>query len=198
MSTQMKQIIFVGLAVVLIAFTVILLRPQGGPAIPAGAASGQNVPASQGAAGGQSQPDPALMKRIGELQEKVQQDSQDVKSMYELAALYFEFQQYPLAADLYNRVLDIEPKNVDARVQLGKAYFFQGMSSTAIREFRKAVADDPKKADPHYQLALALSHSSPPDIDAAVTEWNEVIKLAPDTDIAKKAQSFIDAYQKQN
>jgi hypothetical protein len=71
------------------------------------------------------------------------------------------------------------------------------MSGTAIREYKKAIQDDPSKPDPHYQLALALSHSNPPDIDTAVLEWKEVIRLAPDSDVAKKSQSFIDAYQKQ-
>lgn len=196
MSTQMKQVIFVGLAVVLIAFTVFMLRPQGGPAIPAGGGAG--VPVGQGgASAGQPQVDQAIVQRINSLQEQVQKDPKDVKALAELGGLLFDIQQYARAADTYNRVLDLDPTNHEIRLELGKAYFWQGMSSTAIREFRKVIEADPTKVEPHYQLALALSHGNPPDIEGAIAEWKEVVKLAPDSETGKKAQAFIDSYQKQ-
>ncbi len=195
MSTQVKQIIFVGLAVVLIAFTVYMLRPQGGPAIPTDGGAG--APFTQSSNDGQPQVDPGVTQRIKTLQDQVQKDPKDIKALTELGGLYFDIQQFPLAADTYNRVLELDPKNNDVRMELGKAYFWQGMTSTAIQEFKKVEAADPTKPDPHYQIALALSHSNPPDVEGAVSEWRQVIKLAPDSDSAKKAQSFIDSYQKQ-
>ncbi len=191
MSTQIKQVIFVGLAVVLIAFMVFMLRPQGTPA------TSQGAPYQQTGAATEPQVDPSLTQRINTLQQQVQTDPKNEKALTELGALYFQVQQFAQAADVYNRVVDLDPKNVDVHIDLGRAYFYQGMSSTAIKEFRKAVELDPKKVDAHYNLALALSHSAPPDVDAAVASWKEVIKLAPDSDQAKKSQSFIDAYTKQ-
>lgn len=194
MSTQVKQIIFVGLAVVLIAFTVFMLRPQGGPAIPTNTGAGQPFAQSSG---GQPQIDPGLMQRLQTLQEQVQKDPKDAKALTELGGILFNIQQYAAAADTYNRVLDLDPKNNDVRLELGKAYFWQGMSSTAIKEYKKVAEADPTKPEPHYQIALAMSHGNPPDIEGAIASWKEVIRLAPDSELAKKSQAFIDSYSKQ-
>lgn len=194
MNARTKQIIFIGLAVVLIAFTVIMLQPRGGTAVPASAVSPSSGASSQS---GQPSIDAAIVQRINALQEQIQKDPKDARALTELGGLLFEAQQYARAADIYNRVLDLEPGNNAVRLELGKAYFWQGMSSTAVKEFKKVIEADPTKAEAHYQLALALSHGSPPDIDAAIAEWQQVIKLAPDSDIAKKSEAFINSYQKQ-
>ncbi|MBI2953268.1 MAG: tetratricopeptide repeat protein [Chloroflexi bacterium] len=198
MSARTKQVIFVGLAVVLIGFAVVMMRPQGGAVAPSGGTITDGAPASSSAvSGGQTQVDPAITQRISTLQDQVKNDPQDVKVLVELGALLFQSQQFARAADIYNKALDIDPANNDVRLQLGVAYFYQGMSGTAIREIRKVIDADPKQIEPHYQLAIALSHGDPPDIDGAIAEWQEVIKLAPDSDIAKRAQTIIDGYQKQ-
>lgn len=197
MSTQVKQVVFIGLAGVLILFMVWMLRPQ--TSSNQAPSSVGSAPISAGASGsGTQQPvDPALQQRVADLQAKVQQNPKDVAALTDLGNALFDLQQFPQAADTFSSAVELDPKNTDLHLKLGNAYFFQGMAKSAIREYRTAIDVDPKNAEPQFYLALALSHSNPPDVDAAIQAWQQVLKLAPGTDLATKSQSFIDAYQKQ-
>lgn len=190
MSTQVKQVVFVGLAVTLIAFMIWMLRPQGAAPIPtAVGAPGASAPVGQSI-------DQKLQQQVIALQDQVQKDPKNVKALTELGDLLFDMQQYARAADTYNSALDLAPNDANVRTDLALSYFYQGMTKTAIKEFRQAIQTDPNKIEARFNLALALSHSSPPDVEGAIAEWQQVIKIAPNSDSAKKSQAFIDSYQK--
>lgn len=190
MSTQAKQIIFVGFAIILIAFTVVMLRPQGNSAGGAVTSAGPVAPSTQPT-------DQALQQQIAALQEQLQKNPKDLKSLVALGNALFDTQQFGRAADAYGSALELDANDASVRVDLGLSYFYQGMSNQAIKEFRQAAQIDPNKVEAHYNLALALSHSAPPDLDGALQAWQQVVKLAPNTEVARKAQAFIDSYQKQ-
>ncbi len=197
MSPKAKQIIFVVLAAAVIVFMVWMLKPQ--TTLAPTTSSVPSVPVSTGPSNSsQQQPvDPALMQRLTELQNQLAQNPKDLKLLTEFGDIMFSLKQYSKSADTYSSILDVEPKNADARVKLGNSLFFQGMTSPAMREYKAALELDPSKAEAHYYIALALSHGNPPDVDSAIKSWQQVVKLSPGTDLATKSQQFIDAYQKQ-
>ncbi len=191
MSTQAKQIVVVVLAIVVVGFVVWMGRPQAAGPAQTYDTRQSTVPSSAKAV------DQKLEQQIADLQDKIQKNPKDAESLIDLGNVFFDTQQYARAADTYNLALDLDPSNAGVRTDLGLSYFFQGMTNTAIKEYRQAIQTDPKSVEAHYNLALALSHGNPPDIDGAITEWQQVIKLAPDGEPAKKSQTFIDSFQKQ-
>ncbi len=194
MSKRTKQVIFVGLAVVLIAFAAWSIRPQGTAAVATpSTGSGPAAPAAQSGPSASQE----AQRLLAELEDKARQNPKDVKALTELADYLLDQRLFARAADTYSSILDIEPQNLDIRTRLATAYFFQGMTKSAIKEYRSIIEAEPTKIEAHYYLALALSHSEPPDVEGAVNSWKEVVKQAPDSEMGKKAQTFIEAYQKQ-
>jgi len=195
MSKRAKQAIFVGLAVVLIAFAVWMVRPQ---TIATSAANlGANLPGDLATSDTTSADAEAAHKELTQLEDKVKQNPKDVKALTDLADYLFDQGMFARAADTYSTALEIDPKNSDVHTKLATSYFFQGMSQSAIREYKKIIEAEPTKVEAHYYLALALSHSDPPDINGAVASWKEVVKLAPDSELGQKSKTFIENYQKQ-
>jgi tetratricopeptide (TPR) repeat protein len=65
--------------------------------------------------------------------------------------------QCELARPLYRQVLEVEPQNVAAHLDLGLCAFLRGELDEAIEGFRQAGALDPLAAAPYYNLSLAYS-----------------------------------------
>ncbi len=65
--------------------------------------------------------------------------------------------QCELARPLYHQVLEAEPTNAAARLDLGVCAFLRGELDAAIEEFRQAGALDPAAPAPYYNLSLAYS-----------------------------------------
>ena len=64
-------------------------------------------------------------RMIGELQKKVQQNPQDASAHYSLARAYFSKGQYPEGETELKRVLELQPQNTRARVDLAAAFLNQ-------------------------------------------------------------------------
>jgi len=52
---------------------------------------------------------------------------------------------------------------------------------------------DAENVEAHYDLGYLYLNQAPPDIASMQREWNEVIRLAPGTDIANFVQQHFDA-----
>lgn len=65
--------------------------------------------------------------------------------------------QCEVARPLYRQVLEVEPQNVGAHLDLGLCAFLRGELDEAIEGFRQAGALDPLAAAPYYNLSLAYS-----------------------------------------
>ncbi|MBI2887243.1 MAG: tetratricopeptide repeat protein [Chloroflexi bacterium] len=114
----------------------------------------------------------------------------------ELGLLAMQLRRYPVAADAFATALETEPLNLEYRTGYANALLFLGMARSAIREYRTLVQQQPENPVAHMNLGVALSHGSPPDIDGAVKEWNEVVRLAPGEPVAAKAQEYLASYRR--
>lgn len=138
-----------------------------------------------------------LQAKITTLEATVQEDPSNVDALTELAGVYFQLRLYPRAADIYADALEFDPNNARLRTDLGSSLLYQGMLGLAKREYVRAIEADPDIPDPHYNLAVILSHSSPQDISGALSEWNEVVRLGPESDLAISALQYINSYEPQ-
>jgi tetratricopeptide (TPR) repeat protein len=97
-----------------------------------------------------------------------------------LADVHRSLDQWELARSLYRQVLEKEPENTSALLDLG-AYLFlvKGDFGGAIQSFQKAATLDPRSAAAHYNLSQAYSESYMFD------EQRAALKKAQDIDPAR-------------
>jgi cytochrome c-type biogenesis protein CcmH/NrfG len=171
-----------GLAIVAIVTVGYAVYASGTPAVP----GVTGTPAPE--ASGQAQLDSA---RVAALMAKIQADPKDVASLQALGDMYFGAGDYTTAADWESKVLALEPANTTAMLGLGAAQFNQGDASAAERQWRAVLALDPKNLEAHYDLGFMYFSQDPPDVSQATEEWNAVIEIAPDSDIAKTVSTHL-------
>ena len=58
--------------------------------------------------------------------------------------------------EFYKQKVQADPKNTQARVDLGYTYFLKGKDVEATQEFNQALLLDPKDFDAYYNLSLVL------------------------------------------
>ncbi|HEV2852819.1 MAG TPA: tetratricopeptide repeat protein [Thermoanaerobaculia bacterium] len=76
-----------------------------------------------------------------------------------LADVHRSLNQWDLARSLYRQVLEKEPENTAALLNLGAYSFLKGDFGAAIASFQKAAAVDPGNAAAQYNLSQAYSES---------------------------------------
>lgn len=85
---------------------------------------------------------------------------------------------YTDAALAFQRVLQLDPENVDAYLGLGKAYDFQGESDKAEQSFRHAVQISPACWSCFNSLGIFLNGHA--RYREAIEAWGRVTQLTPD------------------
>ncbi|MFL6235460.1 MAG: tetratricopeptide repeat protein [Thermoanaerobaculia bacterium] len=96
-----------------------------------------------------------------------------------LGDVHRSLNQWEIARALYRQVLEAEPKNASALLNLGDYAFLKGDFNSAIQSFQQAAADDPQNPAPPYNLSQAFSESYMFD------EQKGALKRAQDLDFAR-------------
>jgi tetratricopeptide (TPR) repeat protein len=76
-----------------------------------------------------------------------------------LADVHRSLNQWDLAQSLYRQVLEQEPANTYAEMNLGAYSFLKGDFGSAIQHFQKVATTDPKNAAAQFNLSQAYSES---------------------------------------
>src|SRR6266853_2990930 len=97
-----------------------------------------------------------------------------------LGILLEEMRDYAGAVANYKKAVTLNPKNVNATYNLALAYGELGDHVSAIQEYREAKRLDPSRLDVRQNLGSELIHADP---SAAITEFEELVALAPDFSI---------------
>jgi tetratricopeptide (TPR) repeat protein len=84
-------------------------------------------------------------------------DSPAVKHL--LADVHRSLNQWDLARSLYRQVLEKEPDNTSALLNLGAYYFYKRDFANAIQLFQRAAASDPGSAAAQFDLSQAFNDS---------------------------------------
>ncbi len=88
------------------------------------------------------------------------------------------------------KLLEGDPNNVDLLDWLAFMYYSNNNIDKAIETYKRALAIKPDNENQHYYLANSYFKKSM--LAEAKKEWNEVIRLKPNSKIAKNAQERID------
>jgi len=134
------------------------------------------------------------LQRINELEAKVKANPNDQQSLLALAHLKNDSGLYEQAIVDYRKYLKLNPKNADARIDMGVCYYSLGDNKTAIAEMEQAL-----KYNPHHQIGflnLGVVNLSAGNI-AKSDEWlKKAIQENPNNDIAKRARELLENHGK--
>ena len=144
--------------------------PGGANTAPAGGANPQGLPE-----GHPSVDTAAVVKQMGEMAAKNPKDSE---VRLKLANFLYDQKQYAQSIEWYHQALEIDPKNVNARTDLGTAYFYSGHPPEALAEYRKALEIDPKH-EATLMNSIVVNMDGTHDLAAAQKAWDQLNKVNP-------------------
>jgi type IV pilus assembly protein PilF len=86
-------------------------------------------------------------------------------------------------------VIAANPRSPVARMNIGRVYFADDKVGLAIQEFKKSIELNSEYAKAHYNLALAYLKFQ--DFSAAKSEFLEVVRIEPDSEIGQLSKEHL-------
>jgi cytochrome c-type biogenesis protein CcmH/NrfG len=180
-----RRLAIVGVAVVAVAVVAIVGYDFGG------SASGSTGTPSPSAAAAAS---PTLdQAAVAALMQKLQADPNDTTTLQSLADQYYAVGDYATAGDFLDKLLAVDPTNINGLLAHGAVAFNQGDYGNAKTDWLKVVSIDDKNVEAHYDLGFLYLNQQPADMAGVQAEWGKVVTLAPDSDVAKTVQAHLTA-----
>jgi len=180
-----SQPLAVGIVVGLAALGAVILFRVG---LPGGGGAEEGTPAATQA----SDLVPLDEARVAELQAAIEEDPNNLEALFELAEAYFLAGEWQPAIDWFTRVTALEPNNVHALTDIGTSNYNLGFTDEAKATWLAALDIDANDPQLHYNLGFLYANSETPDMAAAVAEWQKVVELAPDSNLAKTVQVHLE------
>lgn len=144
-------------------------------------------PAVASTQAGTRTPAPVDEAKVAELMVKLKADPQDLETLKSLSNLYFAAADYPRARGFLERILAVDPTNERALVGAGAAAFNAGDVAAAEQVWTRAVQLYPDNPELRYDLGFLYLGTGRPDLMAS--EWQKVLELAPDSELAATVRS---------
>jgi len=129
------------------------------------------------------------MQAIDDLEAKVKQNPEDYTSLLQLAHLKNDSGLFEPAIQNYKTYLEKNPKDADARVDLGVCYFNLKDYTNAIKEMETAI-----KYVPNHQIAhlnLGVVNLSAGNLEVSKEWLKKAYDLNPTNEVGIKAQQLL-------
>jgi len=159
-----------------------------------GAVSGS--PSSSAVAQATAAPPAVDTAKVAALMQKLAANPNDTATLLSMADEYFAGEQYADAGNWVDKVLALEPKNVQALLARGAISFNTNDLVGAEATWKQVVVIDPKNTEVHYDLGFLYLNESTPDWAGVQREWNQVIAIDPTSQLAQSVKSHLDALVK--
>jgi cytochrome c-type biogenesis protein CcmH/NrfG len=125
---------------------------------------------------------------------KLKQNPNDADALNQLGILYRATHQFKEAEGYYEKSLELNPKNVNARVDLASCLFYTGDADGAIVQLNKALTYDPRHAGALMNLGI-IKIQAKKDTPGAIAAWEKLLKLNPDFPQKNAVQRMIEQAQ---
>jgi len=97
-------------------------------------------------------------------------------------------------AELEARLLG-SPDDVAVNLELGVLHFNAGDSERAEQLWTRVTELDPRNPQAWFNLGFVHLAQDPPDTEGAKADWDKVLEVAPDSDLAATVESHLDALE---
>lgn len=174
---------FLGALVLLVAGLEIFGGREPAPASPPVASGPAQIPAAN----------LQVMNQIADLEKRVAADPSDMQATLTLANMCQDGRFFDKAITYYKKFLAKNPKDANARVDLGICYFEKDDTGEAIKEMQTALKYEPKHVQAHYNLGIVnLKARKLQDAN----EWfRKTIALAgPNSEMGKQAKQILEQH----
>ena len=140
----------------------------------------------------------AIINEIESLQKVVEENPQNAEALLTLANRLHDVRFFPRAIAMYERYLQLDPTNADARVDLGTTYFEMSMIDTvkkndflrsAKSEMEKALTHAPRHQLAHFNLGIVSLHEG--DLKGSSEWFEKCVSIDSTTESAKRARQLI-------
>lgn len=130
--------------------------------------------------------------RASQLQALIEQNPADQEAIFELGEMYFQAGRYEDTTLWFTKLVELDPTNKHALTDLGTAAYNTGDAVNAKIWWEKVLAIDPNDVQTHYNLGFMYANVEPRDLAGAVREWETVLTLDPESQLAQTARVHID------
>jgi tetratricopeptide (TPR) repeat protein len=153
---------------------------------------GSGAPAASQVAQASSGVPSVDLNKISGLMATLNEKPDDIETLLALGNEYYNGQEFETAANWFDKVLAVDPEHVEGLLARGAVYFNTGDSVSAEKLWKQVVGIDPDNVEAHYDLGFLYLNSATPNWDGLRAEWNKVIELDPDSELAKTVQAHLD------
>ncbi len=115
---------------------------------------------------------------IKELEDQAAQNPKAAEPRLKLANFLYDQKQYDKAIEWYQKALELDPGNVNARTDLGTAYFYLGRPQDALSEYRKSLETNPRHEPTLFNMII-VNLEGTRDFAAAQDAWQRLHRLNP-------------------
>lgn len=160
--------------------------------MPGGAAASSAAPggAPQGLPEGHPPLDTSAIVKT--LAEQAAQNPKDPEPRLKLANFLYDQRQFAEAIQWYQRALELDPRNVNARTDLGTCYFNVGRHDDALREYRKSLETNPRHEPTLFNM-IVVNLEGKHDLAAAQQAWDRLEKQNPNYPGLDRLKQSLDA-----
>jgi hypothetical protein len=127
-----------------------------------------------------------------QLESLARQSPKDPEAALKLANYLYDQHQYGKSIEWYQRVLALDPKNVNARTDMGTAYFYTGHPRDALEQYQQSL-----KVDPRHEATLlnmiVVNLDGTHDLAAAQAAWERLRKVNPNNPQLESLKERLDA-----
>ena len=109
----------------------------------------------------------------------------------QLANMYFDAEKYDDAITWYGAALKLKPNDVDVSTDLGVSYYYTNQPDKALAQFDTSLKLDPKHAKTLLNIGIVKAFGKQ-DLKGASEAWQEVLKVAPNSQEAQAAKRALD------
>jgi len=174
---------------------------QSSAATGSGVAASVSAPTKTDAIPLPQMPSSARLKEMADAQaaptlDKLKSEPDNPDLLTSVGNLYYDAQQYPIAADFYARVLKARPSDAAVRTDMATAYWYMGNADTAIAEFSKALTYEPNKPNTLFNLGLVRLQGKK-DAAGAVADWEKLLAANPNYEAKDKVKQMLADAKKQ-
>lgn len=114
----------------------------------------------------------------------------DLNTIVQVANLYYDGQQYPVAVKYYQLAVKSQPTNADLITDLGTSLWYMGDADGAIAEFQTALKYRPDHPGTLFNLGI-VRWQGKFDPKGAVEAWEQLLKLNPNYEHKQEVQEYI-------
>ena len=168
-------------------------------AVFAGCKQQQQSQWSQGKAGqNQVVAPPAMVKSPAEIQQLeaiAKANAGNANAWIALGNAQMDAQRFAEAIISYQRALDLDPKNVDVRVDMGTCYRNLGMPDRAVTLYEKALSLEPAHQNALLNLGIVYGYDRK-EYGRAIAYWEQLLQVSPKHPKADYLQATMAQFKK--